>query len=140
MSTRKEIHFDFDIKMLQKFYPQAEKGVWTNAYNDFRKYLEISGFAHTQGSGYESINGIRFHDVARIVGDFANENPWFLLCVKSATVTEIRKQHNLVEMIVEQQKEESFKTNSVETLDKTSSSAEKQKYQNTRIQPTKPTR
>ena len=112
MATRKEIHFDFDTKKLQELYPQAEKGLWTNAYNDFRVYLELSGFVHTQGSGYESVKGIKFYDVANIVGDFAFENPWFLPCLKTATTTEIKKQHNLVEMIVEQQKEEIFEIES----------------------------
>jgi virulence-associated protein VapD len=92
--TRKEIAFDLDTKMLEKYYDNI-----SNAYYDLRVELKKAGFEHRQGSVYNSILPIRKDKIASKIDEICSRLPWLADCTKKIDVTNIGETHDLLDKV-----------------------------------------
>lgn len=89
--TRKEIAFDLDTKKLQKFYPKKD---WRYAYREIRSFMRKNNFIWRQGSVYVSEGLWKNPEIAELLNNLANKQPWLNLCMRDCTVTNIGVAHN----------------------------------------------
>ena len=64
-----------------------------------RKFLTSNGFEHRQGSGYVSIENITNSDVIMLIRNMTLKFDWLAYCVEHIDVTNIGKQHSLIDYI-----------------------------------------
>lgn len=92
---RKAINFDIDTKKYEEY---TGKKVPT-AYAEVKKILKKNGFEHRQGSGYVSKNSLDDLRITAIITNMTLTLKWLRFCVKEIDVTNIGKQHSLLDTI-----------------------------------------
>lgn len=88
---RKEIAFDLDTKMLQRYYPGKD---WKAAYKDIRKFMVKHDFEWRQGSVYVSQKGKTFWETANMLNNLSTEQSWLNVCMRDCTVTNVGRIHD----------------------------------------------
>ena len=92
---RKAINFDIDTKKYEEYTKQKA----SSAYGKIRRFLLNNNFEHRQGSGYiskVSLNDVR---VFVIIENMSTELEWLRKCIKQIDVTNVGKQHSLLDTI-----------------------------------------
>ena len=92
---RKAINFDIDRK---KYEEHTGKKAST-AYAEIKRFLKKNGFEHRQGSGYVSKNSLDDLRITAIITNMTLTLKWLRFCVKEIDVTNIGKQHSLLDTI-----------------------------------------
>lgn len=92
---RKALNFDLDTK---KYEEDTGKHSPT-AYAEIKRFLKKNNFEHRQGSGYISKDSLNDGKVFAIIQSMSIELKWLKNCVKQIDVTNIGKQHSLLETI-----------------------------------------
>ena len=92
---RKAINFDIDTKKFEEYTKIHSQ----NAYLELRKFLNRNGFEHRQGSGYISKDSLDDKKVTAIIIKMSVTFEWLKYCIKEMDVTNIGKQHSLVNTI-----------------------------------------
>lgn len=98
-SKRKAINFDLDTKKLKEVYTVQTGKVYTNAYEDLKRFFKSKGFEWRQGSGYISQKPIPYPTVLSIVSTAAKELPWLSECANKFDVTDIGQYHDLTAVL-----------------------------------------
>ncbi len=92
---RKAINFDIDTKKYEEY--TGKKAL--TAYAEVKKFLKKNGFEHRQGSGYVSKNSLDDLRITAIITNMTLTLKWLRFCVKEIDVTNIGKQHSLLDTI-----------------------------------------
>ena len=92
---RKAINFDIDTKKYEEFTGKKAP----TAYEQIRRFLKKYDFEHRQGSGYISKGNVTNADIATLVKNMALKFEWLNYSIKEIDVTNIGKQHSLVDTI-----------------------------------------
>ncbi len=92
---RKAINFDIDTKKYEEY---TNKKVST-AYAEIKRFLKKNGFEHRQGSGYVSKESLADWNITAIITNMSLKLEWLKYCVKEIDVTNIGKQHSLIDTI-----------------------------------------
>lgn len=92
---RKALNFDLDTK---KYEEVTGKSAPT-AYGKIRRFLRKNEFEHRQGSGYVSKDSLNDGKTFAIIQNMSMELEWLRSCVKQIDVTNIGKQHSLIDAI-----------------------------------------
>lgn len=88
---RKQIAFDLDTKMLEKYYPTEN---WRKAYEDIKDHMKDNGFQWQQGSVYVSVKSMTTSEVSDILMDLVEQNPWLNKCMRDCRETNIGRSHS----------------------------------------------
>lgn len=91
---QKSIEFDLDTNGLREYYAN-----YTQAYDDIGRFMRRHGFEHRQGSVYNSMQKILETDIIDLVEDLKNTFPWAETCIKALDVTNISRQHSLLDYL-----------------------------------------
>ena len=92
---RKALNFDLDTKEYEKYTKRKAP----TAYYEIKKFLLNKNFEHRQGSGYiskESLNDVR---ILVLIENMTKELKWLKKCVKQIDITNIGKQHSMIDTI-----------------------------------------
>jgi len=92
---RKAINFDIDTKKYEEYTGKHSP----TAYTEIKRFLEKNGFEHRQGSGYISKESLDDRKVTAIIMNMALKLKWLKYCIKEIDVTNIGKQHSLIDII-----------------------------------------
>ena len=92
---RKAINFDIDTKKYEEYTGKKAP----TAYAKVKKFLKKNGFEHRQGSGYVSKNSLDDLRITAIITNMTLTLKWLRFCVKEIDVTNIGKQHSLLDTI-----------------------------------------
>lgn len=92
---RKAINFDIDTKK----YKEATSKRPLIAYGEIKRFLKKNGFEHRQGSGYVSKASLNDVKIYAIIQNMSLELKWLKKCVKQIDVTNIGRQHSLIDTI-----------------------------------------
>ncbi len=92
---RKAINFDIDTKKYEKHTGRKAP----TAYAEIKQFLKKNGFEHRQGSGYVSKNSLDDLRITAIITNMTLTLEWLKYCVKEIDVTNIGKQHSLLDTI-----------------------------------------
>lgn len=92
---RKAINFDIDTKKYEEYTGKKAP----TAYAEVKKFLKKNGFEHRQGSGYVSKNSLDDLRITAIITNMTLTLKWLRFCVKEIDVTNIDKQHSLLDTI-----------------------------------------
>ena len=92
---RKAINFDIDTKKYEEYTGKKAP----TAYAEEKKFLKKNGFGHRQGSGYVSKNSLDDLRITAIITNMTLTLKWLRFCVKEIDVTNIGKQHSLLDTI-----------------------------------------
>ena len=95
------VNFDFSADNLRAYYPNRSI---TQAYDDVKRFLTSNGFEHRQGSGYISVVALSGSEFNRIISRMFANYPWMLKTLKTADVTIVEDEFDLLEKY-RQQKE-----------------------------------
>lgn len=99
------VNFDFSIDRLKEFYPN--RGI-TQAYDDVKRFLTSNSFEHRQGSGYMSVvtlSEAKFHEK---IDKMFKKYPWMLETLKTADVTIVEDEFDLLEKYRKQKETPAF--------------------------------
>lgn len=92
---RKALNFDLDTKKYEEFtgkHPPI-------AYAQIRNFLKKNDFEHRQGSGYISRDSLNDGKIFAIIQNMSMELKWLRHCVEQIDVTNIGKQHSMVDAV-----------------------------------------
>lgn len=78
--SRKIIIFDLHIEKLKKQYPSPSPTAWKQAWSQIKRFLEESGFEHTQYSGYFSKEPMETTETFLLLEHLQDKYPWFVEC------------------------------------------------------------
>lgn len=92
---KKAINFDIDTKKYEEYTGKHSP----TAYNEIKRFLKKNGFEHRQGSGYISKASLNDSDIITLITNMTLTFNWLKYCIKEIDVTNIGKQHSLVDMI-----------------------------------------
>ena len=92
---RKALNFDLDTKKYEKFTGKPAP----TAYAEIKNFLRKNDFEHRQGSGYISKDSLNDGKIFAIIQNMSIELEWLKTCVKQIDVTNIGKQHSLIDAI-----------------------------------------
>ena len=92
---RKALNFDLDTKKYEEFTSKEAP----TAYIEIRNFLGKNGFEHRQGSGYISKDSLNDGKIFAIIQNMSVELEWLRNCVKQIDVTNIGKQHSLIDAV-----------------------------------------
>lgn len=92
---RKALNFDLDTRR----YKEVTGHSAPVAYARIRKYLDKNNFEHRQGSGYVSRDPLNDGKIFAIIQNMSMELDWLRSCVKQIDVTNIGKQHSLIDAV-----------------------------------------
>ncbi|MBR3255529.1 MAG: hypothetical protein IKF97_04875 [Clostridia bacterium] len=92
---RKAINFDIDTKKYEEITGKKAP----TAYAQIKIFLRKYDFEHRQGSGYVSKNSLNDGQIFAIIQDMSMKLDWLRNSVKQIDVTNIGKQHSLVDAI-----------------------------------------
>ena len=92
---RKALNFDLDTKKYEEYTGKKAP----TAYDKIKSFLKKNGFEHRQGSGYVSKEPLNDGKVFAIIQSMSIEFDWLKECVKQIDVTNIGKQHSLIDTI-----------------------------------------
>lgn len=92
---KKALNFDIDTKKYKEF----TKKTAPTAYAEIKRFLKRNDFEHRQGSGYISKDSLNDGKIFAIIQNMSVELEWLRSCVKQIDVTNIGKQHSLIDAI-----------------------------------------
>lgn len=92
---RKAINFDIDTKKYEKLTRKKSP----NAYKEISDYFMQNDFIHRQGSGYISKNDISMWSITIFIKQMSKDLYWLKYCIKEIDVTNIGRQHSLLNML-----------------------------------------
>lgn len=92
---RKALNFDLDTKKYEEFTGKHSP----TAYAKIRDFLKKNDFEHRQGSGYISRDSLNDGKIFAIIQNMSIEFNWLRHCVEQIDVTNIGKQHSLVDAV-----------------------------------------
>lgn len=92
---RKALNFDLDTKKYEEFTGKHSP----TAYAKIREFLKRNNFEHRQGSGYISKDSLNDGKIFAIIQSMSVELEWLRYCVEQIDVTNIGKQHSLVDAV-----------------------------------------
>ncbi|MBQ9298824.1 MAG: hypothetical protein IJ223_07390 [Clostridia bacterium] len=92
---RKALNFDLDTKKYEEFTGKHSP----TAYADIKRFLKKNDFEHRQGSGYVSKDSLNDGKIFAIIQNMSVEFKWLRNCVKQIDVTNIGKQHSLIDAV-----------------------------------------
>lgn len=92
---RKALNFDLDTKKYEEITGKPSP----TAYVIIRKFLIKNDFEHRQGSGYVSRDSLNDGKIFAIIQNMSMELDWLRSCVKQVDVTNIGKQHSLIDAV-----------------------------------------
>lgn len=92
---RKALNFDLDTKKYEE-YTGKKASV---AYAQIRRFLSKYDFEHRQGSGYISKQSLNDGKIFAIIQSMSMQLEWLRNCVKQIDVTNIGKQHSLIDAV-----------------------------------------
>lgn len=92
---RKALNFDLDTKKYEELTGKASP----SAYGIIKRFLKRNGFEHRQGSGYISKESMNDGKVFAIIQNMSMELEWLRGSVEEIDVTNIGKQHSLVDAV-----------------------------------------
>lgn len=92
---RKAINFDINTKEYEKITGKKA----SNAYDPIKRFLLKRNFIHRQGSGYISKYSLSDVNIFTIIQSMSTELDWLRKCVEQIDVTNIGKQHSLIDAI-----------------------------------------
>lgn len=92
---RKALNFDLDTKK----YEESVGKHSPIAYAEIRRFLKKNDFEHRQGSGYISKASLNDGKIFAIIQNMSMELKWLRICVKQIDVTNIGKQHSLIDAV-----------------------------------------
>lgn len=107
--SKKAFHFDLDVSLLKTYYPSSSPNGWNKAWSDIRAFMESNGFERTQYSGYESTKSMTYILAYNIIEDLNEKYPWFHKCVRAASLTNIGREHDVVEHLDRLKGKEKYK-------------------------------
>lgn len=93
---KKAINFDIDTKK----YEEYSKKKAPTAYLEIKRFLQKNGFEHRQGSGYISKSDLKDSDITTLIVNMSLTFEWLKYCIKEIDVTNIGKQHSLLDTII----------------------------------------
>jgi len=96
---RKAFHFDLDVNLLKTHYPSHSPNGWKSAWSDIRAFMLRNGFEHAQYSGYESVYPMSYSRAYEVLRNLSETYPWFRVCAQVASLTEIGKQHDVLQAL-----------------------------------------
>lgn len=85
-------------EQLKNLYPGKD---YHASYRDLKRFFEDHGFQHRQGSGYLSEGKMSTADVYDLMDDIKQEFSWMGPCVSKIDVTNVGRQHDLVNLLQE---------------------------------------
>ena len=92
---RKALNFDLDTKKYEEYTGKHSP----TAYAEIKRFLQKNDFEHRQGSGYISKNSLSDGKIFAIIQNMSMELKWLRNCVEKIDVTNIGKQHSLLDTI-----------------------------------------
>lgn len=92
---RKALYFDLNTK---KYEEHTGKKAPT-AYAEIKRFLKRNGLEHRQGSGYISKESLTDGKIFAIIQNMSMELEWLRECIEQIDVTNIGKQHSLVDVV-----------------------------------------
>ncbi len=92
---RKALNFDLDTKKYEEFTHRPAP----TAYAEIRRFLKKNDFEHRQGSGYVSKEPLNDGKIFAIIQNMSIELNWLRSCVEQIDVTNIDKQHSLIDAV-----------------------------------------
>lgn len=92
---RKALNFDLDTKKYEEYTNKPAP----TAYADIRRFLERNDFEHRQGSGYISKDSLNDGKIFAIIQNMSMELKWLRYSVEQIDVTNIGKQHSLIDAV-----------------------------------------
>lgn len=92
---RKALNFDLDTKKYEEYTGKKAP----TAYAEIKRFLKKNGFEHRQGSGYISKESLTDGKIFAIIQNMSVELEWLRNCVEQIDVTNIGKQHSLVDVV-----------------------------------------
>lgn len=92
---RKALNFDLDTKKYEEYTGRKA----TTAYKEIKRFLKRNNFEHRQGSGYISMDSLTDGKIFAIIQNMSVELKWLRTCVKQIDVTNIGKQHSMVDAV-----------------------------------------
>ena len=92
---RKVLNFDLDTKK----YEDCTGRKAPTAYEEIKRFLKRNNFEHRQGSGYISKDSLTDGKIFAIIQNMSVELKWLKICVRQIDVTNIGKQHSMVDAV-----------------------------------------
>ena len=92
---RKALNFDLDTKKYEELTGKPSP----TAYGIIKRFLKRNGFEHRQGSGYISKESMNDGKIFAIIQNMSMELEWLRGSVEEIDVTNIGKQHSLVDAV-----------------------------------------
>lgn len=92
---RKALNFDLDTKKYEKYTGKHSP----TAYAKIKRFLQKNDFEHRQGSGYISKKSLNDGKIFAIIQNMSIELKWLGNCIEQIDVTNIGKQHSLLDTI-----------------------------------------
>ena len=92
---RKALNFDLDTKKYEEFTGKHSP----IAYAEIKRFLQKNDFEHRQGSGYVSRDSLNDGKIFAIIQNMSMELKWLRNCVEQIDVTNIGKQHSLIDAV-----------------------------------------
>lgn len=92
---RKALNFDLNTKKYEEITGKSAPV----AYAEIKRFLKRNNFEHRQGSGYISKDSLTDVKIFAIIQNMSMELKWLRNCVEEIDVTNIGKQHSLVDAI-----------------------------------------
>lgn len=89
--NRKQIAFDLDTKMLERYYP---KECWTHAYDDIKRHMIENGFERKQGSVYVSTHPLTAFDIDAVLKELVENHVWLNKCMRDCKETNVGKEYD----------------------------------------------
>lgn len=100
---RKQVAFDLSQKSLAENYPKPDgtenPQFFKKAYGDISRFMEQNGFEHRQFSVYVSREKLMISDVNLLIEKLAMRMPWLAACINQLDVTDVGRQHSLIETL-----------------------------------------
>lgn len=100
---RKQITFDLSDKKLRQYYPALSETVSAQyhkkAWKDIAEFMEQNHFTHRQYSVYVSDEPMSKTAVLYLIRRMVERFPWIFSCLNAMDVTDVGKQHSLMDVI-----------------------------------------
>lgn len=92
---RKALNYDLDDNLLKEHYPNPKS--YKNAWRDVKSFLCKNGFEDRQYSGVVSTKPMTSTQTYEVFQMLLNQFEWLEPCILKFDVTDIKKQHSLID-------------------------------------------
>lgn len=102
-TVRKQITFDLSDRKLQAHYPKPPSTInpeyHNKAWGDISKFMGKNGFEHRQRFVYASKDPMTRAEVLVLMDRMVGKMPWLPDCLNAIDVTDISRQHSLMQAV-----------------------------------------